>query len=366
MIVLLFTLLFFVLATVLYMQLPQFGKTPNGERLAQIKNSIHFKNGKFENLSHTPDLTEGVSYWSVTKEFFFAKRPRRKPASILPSVKTDLLHLPANEDVLVWFGHSSYFMQLDSKKILVDPVLSGSASPLAFTTKSFAGADIYSTDELPNIDYLFLTHDHWDHLDYTTIMAMQSKIKLVICSLGTGAHLERWGFPKTMIIEKDWHEQIILDKGFKAHTTSASHFSGRGFKRNQALWTSFVLQTPSMQIFIGGDSGYDKHFVEIGEKFGSFDLVILENGQYDKSWKYIHMMPDEVLQAAKDLKAKNLLPVHSAKFAIANHAWDEPLQKITDLHSPDNPFQLLTPMIGEKVNLKAEKQVFLKWWEGIE
>jgi L-ascorbate metabolism protein UlaG (beta-lactamase superfamily) len=366
MIIFLLIILFLIVATILFMQLPKFGKTPSGERLTKVLASPNFKKGKFENMSHTPDLTEGVSYWSVTKEFFFAKRPRRKPTSVLPSAKTDLLHLPANEDVLVWFGHSSYFMQIDGKKILVDPVLSGAASPLAFTTPSFAGTDIYSTDELPSIDYLFLTHDHWDHLDYTTIMAMKPKTKLVICSLGTGAHLERWGFNKNSIIEKDWDEQIILDKGFKAHTTTARHFSGRGFKRNQALWTSFVLQTPSMQIFIGGDSGYDSHFTAIGEKFGAFDLVILENGQYDKSWKYIHMMPDEVLQAAKDLNAKNLLAVHSAKFAIANHAWDEPLQKISALHAGDKQVHLLTPMIGERVNLKAEKQVFAKWWEGID
>jgi L-ascorbate metabolism protein UlaG (beta-lactamase superfamily) len=193
---------------------------------------------------------------------------------------------------------------------------------------------------------------------------MKPKIKKVICSLGTGEHLEYWGFDKDIIVEKDWNENIPLDSGFVAHTTPARHFSGRGFKRNQALWTSFVLKTPSMNLFIGGDSGYDTYFAEIGRTFGEFDLVILENGQYDKKWKYIHMMPEDVLQAAFDLKAKSLLPVHSSKFAIANHPWDDPLSEVSRLNKDPN-LRLITPMIGEQVNLKDTTQQFSQWWEGI-
>lgn len=340
------------------------GKLPTGERLKRIQQSPNYKDGSFKNLNHTPDLTEGATYYSVIKENYFTAKQNVKPVGRIPSLKTDLKTLPADEDVLVWFGHSSYFMQLDGKKILVDPVLSGSAAPVSFAVQAFAGSDVYTAAEIPDIDYLFISHDHYDHLDYETIMQLKLRIGKVICGLGIGAHFEHWGFAKQNILEGDWHDEIKLSKGFAAHLAPARHFSGRSITRNQALWTAFVLQTPNHKIFIGGDSGYDTHFTAIGKKYGPFDLAILENGQYDKSWKYIHMMPDEVLRAAKDLDAKKMLPVHSAKFTLANHAWDEPLNKISAMHQPAD-FALLTPLIGEKVELKNNSQVFKKWWEGV-
>jgi L-ascorbate metabolism protein UlaG (beta-lactamase superfamily) len=349
------------LAIVIYIQQPKFGQTPNGERLERVSKSPNYKNGSFQNRSHTPDLTEGVSYYAVLKEFLFTEKKRVKPTDTIPSTKTNLLNLDPDRNILVWFGHSSYFMQLDGKRILVDPVLSGAASPMAFTTPAFLGTDAYSIADIPDIDYLFISHDHWDHTDHETLLLLKPKIKKVICGLGTGGHFEHWGYDKNIITEEDWDTKILLDSGFTAHTATARHFSGRGFQRNKALWTSFILQTPSFQIFIGGDSGYDTHFAEIGNTFGTFDLVILENGQYDKSWKYIHMMPDEVLQAAVDLNAKRLFPVHSAKFALANHAWDEPLVMITEFNRNFN-MPLVTPIIGELVNLNDSTQTFSNWW----
>lgn len=345
----------------LFMQQPQFGKLSSGERLETIKKSPNYKNGTFQNRSHTPDLTEGANFFSVMKEFLSNKNKAKKPDRELPSAKTDLFGLNPAEDSLVWFGHSSYFMQIDGKKILVDPVLSGSASPLSFTTKAFKGTDVYSADDIPEIDYLFISHDHWDHLDYKTILQLKPKIKTIICGLGTGAHFEHWGFDTDKIIEKDWNESFSLDEGFHVHTVSARHFSGRGFTRNKALWMSYVLQTPTTKIFIGGDSGYDNHFAEIGKEFGPFDLAVLENGQYDKSWKYIHMMPDEVLKAAMDLNAEKLFPVHSSKFVLANHDWNEPLSKITKL-AEGTGISLMTPKIGENTYLKKSVE-FSKWWE---
>ncbi len=342
----------------------RFGKLPSGERLQQIKRSPNYRNGAFQNQSITPDLTDGANYYTVLKQFLFEKNKRAIPAHPIPSTKTDLLSLNINENVLVWFGHSSYFIQLDGKRILVDPVLSGSASPFSFSVKAFEGTDRYTTDDIPEIDYLFISHDHYDHLDHQTIVKLQPKIKKVICGLGTGAHFEHWKYDSNKIIEKDWNETINLDAGFTAHTVPSRHFSGRGLKRNQALWTSFVFQTPSMQIFIGGDSGYDKHFAEIGKTFGTFDLVILENGQYDKSWKHIHLMPHEILQVAKDLNAKRILPVHSSKFALGNHAWDEPLQLITE-NNRSMELNIITPMFGEQVNLKDDAQQFSQWWKNI-
>lgn len=361
MVLTLITLLLFVLSIYVFMQQAQFGKRPTGERLELIKKSPNYRNNSFQNLSHTPDLTEGVSMFSVLKEFVFNNNKLKKPNQKIPTVKTDLLQLNPLENIVVWFGHSSYFIQIDGKKLLVDPVLSGSASPLSFTNKAFDGTNIYTTDDFPEIDYLFISHDHWDHLDYKTIMKLKPKIKTIITGLGTGAHFEHWGFNSNSIIEKDWNETITLENGFEVNTVPARHFSGRSFKRNQALWTSFVVQTPSSKLFLGGDSGYDIHFKEIGEKFGPFDLVFLENGQYDKNWKYIHMTPNEVLQAAIDLNSKALFPVHSAKFVLANHDWNEPLSKISEL-AEVTKIKLITPLIGEKTAINSEKS-FLKWWE---
>jgi L-ascorbate metabolism protein UlaG (beta-lactamase superfamily) len=354
-----------VVAVFIFIRQPQFGRLPSGERLEKIKQSPHFKNESFQNISHTPDLTEGATYYSVMKEFLFGKKTRMKPVDTIPSVKTDLLNLDPGENILVWFGHSSYFLQLDGKRILVDPVLSGSASPLSFTTQSFPGTDVYTVDDLPDIDYLFISHDHWDHLDYKTIMKLNGRVRKVICGLGTGEHFEYWGFDKNMIVERDWNEEVHLDSGYVAYTVPARHFSGRSFTRNKALWSSYVLQTPSQKIFIGGDSGHDNHFKEIGEKHGPFDLVMLENGQYDKSWKYIHMMPEEVIMASKELKAKRLFPVHSGKFVLGNHPWDEPLKRIKALSVLHN-VKLVTPIIGQPVNLKDTTAVFDAWWEKVD
>lgn len=348
----------------LYMKQSKFGKSPAGERLEMMKRSPNYKDGKFQNIHLTPALTEGYGYFEVTWEVLFKKSPRRRPVDSLPSIRTNLLNLPADKDVLVWFGHSSYFMQADGKRFLVDPVFSGNASPIPGTARSFNGADIYTVADLPDIDYLFISHDHYDHLDYETITQLRTKVKKVICGLGVGSHFEHWGYSSDQLIEKDWHQEVALGDGFTVHTTPARHFSGRGFTRNNTLWMSYVLQTPTLQIYIGGDSGYDTHFAEIGNKFGPFDLAILENGQYDPKWKYIHSMPEEVVQAARDLKAKRLFPVHSSKFMLANHAWDEPLSRISELGKVAG-IPLVTPFIGEQVNLGDTAQRFTQWWAGI-
>jgi len=347
-----------------YLRQPMFGKKPTGERLQKINNSPNFSNGKFQNLSITPDLTEGVSYYAVLKEFLFEKNKRSKPTGVFPTGKVDLLSISREEEVLVWFGHSSYFIQTSGKRFLVDPVLNGSASPVKATTLSFKGTDIYTSADIPEVDYLLISHDHWDHLDYKTIMQLKPRISKVICGLGTGQHFEHWGFQSSQLIEKDWYDEVILGDGFVVNITPARHFSGRTLTRNTALWVSFVLTTPGIKLFLGGDSGYDTHFAAIGEQFGPFDLAILECGQYDKSWKYIHMMPDEIVKAAKDLRATFLMPVHWGKFVLANHAWDEPILQVSSFAKAANQ-SLVTPMIGEAVNLN-NLTGFKAWWQGIQ
>lgn len=358
-------LLIACLVTIVYLFLkqPKFGKRPTGERLKTIHNSPNYRENKFQNLHFTPDLSEDTTYFKVLKKFIFQKGKRNKPSDILPSQKTDLHLLDANEEIIVWFGHSSYFIQTDGKKILVDPVFSGAASPIKQTTRSFEGSDVYTADDMPEIDYLFITHDHWDHLDYETVLQLKPKINTIITGLGTASHFEFWKFDTKRIIEKDWNEKIELEDGFNTYTVPGRHFSGRSLKRNQAIWTAFVLETPSRKLFIGGDSGYDTHFADIGKMFGPFDLAMIECGQYDLSWKYIHLQPEEVVKAAKDLKAKIVMPVHWGKFALGNHDWDEPILRITEL-AKNAGLPLITPMIGEKVNLNAPGE-FEHWWKNI-
>jgi L-ascorbate metabolism protein UlaG (beta-lactamase superfamily) len=350
-------------AIILFVNGTAFGSLPSEEDLKRFRRLPYFREGQIQNLHPTPSLTEGVGLFTVLKEFFFDKSRENVPASPLPSKKTDLLTLDPKKNILVWFGHSSYFMQISGKKILVDPVFSGNASPLRFTTKSFDGSDIYQVSDMPDIDYLFLTHDHWDHLDYETVFKLRTKIGRIITGLGVGAHLIFWGFDKKNIEELQWNEQINLGPGFSVYAVTARHFSGRGFQRNRSQWSSFILTTPDKRIFIGGDSGYDSHFAEIGEHLGPFDLAVLEDGQYNKNWKYIHMMPEETVQASIDLKAKKLLPVHWAKFSLSTHAWYEPIIRIKKEAAQKN-VSLLHPMIGETVDLDSSQR-FSNWWETI-
>lgn len=365
MLTILITLATLVLVTWLYMQQAKFGKKPSGERLARIKRSPNFKNGEFQNLSITPTLAEGHNFFEVLYNNLFKNDPRRYPKNPLPSVKTDLLNLPIEANVLVWFGHSSYFIQLEGKRMLVDPVFSGNASPLPGTVKSFKGSDVYTVADLPEIDYLFISHDHYDHVDYPTILALKDKVKNVICGLGVGSHFEHWGYAPDKIIEKDWFEKIELDQRWTVFVEPTRHFSGRTIPTKNTLWVSYLLQTPNMKIYLGGDSGYDSHYANIGNKYGPIDLVILDNGQYNDAWKYIHNHPQDVLKAAQDLKAKRVFPVHSSKFALALHPWDEPLQKVSELNKSYN-FPLVTPMIGEIVKLDDPSQEFRQWWVGLE
>ncbi len=359
--VFIFIVLIIGVGTWVFLNTERFGKHPSGKLKQKIEQSPHYENGSFKNLNHTPTLTKGVGYGEVLYEYFFSANPK-EPTQPLPSVKTDLKALNADENVLIWMGHSTYFIQLDGKKVLVDPVLSGYASPVSFTTRAYQGTDIYTTDDIPEIDYLFLSHDHWDHMDYNTLKKLSPKIRKIITGIGNGAHLTHWGFEPEIITEGEWYESFQFDGGIEVSITPTRHFSGRGLKRNQTLWASFALKTPSSSIYIGGDSGYDTHFKEIGDKYGPFDLAILENGQYNEKWKYIHMLPGEQFKAGQDLKAKTIFPVHSGKFTLANHDWDEPLSKITAL-AADHNTRVITPKIGEKAHLKDSTQVFEHWWK---
>lgn len=346
-----------------YLQRPQFGQAPEGLRLGKIQKSINYADGQFHNQLPTPQIV-GENRFSTMWKFLFAPKERPNPTDFIPAVKTDLSALGTEQAVAIWLGHSSYYLQIDGKRILIDPVFSPSAAPVSFANRAFAGTNLYTAEDMPEIDYLLISHDHWDHLDYPTIMALQPKIKHVICGLGVGAYFEQWGFAENRIHEADWYSALEMQPGFVIHVLPTRHFSGRLLSRNKTLWNSFAIVTPNRRVFYSGDGGYGPHIKQIGELLPGVDLAIMENGQYDRAWPYIHMMPEEVAQAAEELNAKALLPGHSGKFSIANHAWDDPFIRITAA-SQGKSYRLLTPIIGEPVELDNPQQAFSRWWEKI-
>lgn len=335
------------------------GKLPSGKHLQQIRQSPNYKNGSFQNLSVTPMKPEGVSYWKMLRTFF-KKHPDTAPPQKLHSVKTDLNNLPDSEPVITWFGHSSYLLRIAKTNFLVDPVFSGNAAPVSFMVKAFPGSNEYTAEDMPVIDYLVLSHDHYDHLDFKTIRKLKHKVKHIICSLGISAHLKHWGISADIITELDWGQTATLEKSIQFMAAPARHFSGRGIKRGQTLWSSFILKSPTHTIYIGGDSGYDTHFKEIGNKYGPFDLAILEAGQYNVMWPLIHMMPEETVQAAIDLKAKALLPVHWGKFMLSMHPWNEPIKRVV-AEAAEQKLPLHTPRIGEILYINRQLPVS-NWW----
>jgi L-ascorbate metabolism protein UlaG (beta-lactamase superfamily) len=336
-----------------------FGKIPDGKRLFKIQQSPNYKNGSFKNVSHTPVMAEDSSFWKTLRSYL--NKPKdTKPPVPLPFVKTDLNNLQNDAPVIVWFGHSSYLIRINGLTILIDPVFSNHAAPFSFMVKAYPGADIYTVPDIPDIDLLIQTHDHYDHLDYISVSALKPKIKKIITTLGTGSHFEYWGYDPAIITELDWWETTSFSD-MQLTAVPERHFSGRGITRGKTLWAGFILKTPVHTIYIGGDSGYDTHFKEAGIKYGPFDLAILECGQYNAHWPHIHMMPEETAQAAVDLGAKRLLPVHWAKFTLALHPWNDPIKRVVKKAAELN-MPITTPRIGEPVVI-GKSYPDAHWWE---
>jgi L-ascorbate metabolism protein UlaG (beta-lactamase superfamily) len=329
---------------------PVFGKAPSGPRLQRIKNSPNYSNGSFQNLVPTAVMRKDTSFIKMLKEY--RNRPAdTTPPRPIPHVNTDLRSLPDNQATIVWFGHSSYLLKIGKTHILVDPVFSGNASPVSFFAKAFPGSNTYGVDDMPaTIEAVLITHDHYDHLDYKTILQLKNRTSHFYTSLGVGAHLESWGIEPDRITELDWWEgcSIGYSNEMNITATPARHFSGRALKRGGTIWSSFVLKAAGYSLFLGGDSGYEQHFKAIGERFGPFDLAILECGQYGQNWPNIHMMPEETVMAAQDLRAATLLAVHWAKFTLSVHPWDEPIRRLTAAAAKVG-LPLTTPRIGEPV-----------------
>ncbi len=348
-----------IATTFLFMQQSTFGSDPTTTRLDRIKRSPHYRDGAFQNLEPTDVLRQGASYTALMWDNL--NKPKdNTPSKPIPSVRTDLKTLPDSIPTVVWFGHSSYLIKSKGVNILVDPVFSGNASPVSFFGGAYAGSNVYSVDDMPDIDLLVLSHDHYDHLDYKTITLLIPKVKKFYTALGVGAHLERWGVPADRIVEFDWWESHHVATDIDLTAVPARHFSGRSFARGRTLWTAFALKLHGYSLYLGGDSGYGTHFKAIGDKYGPFDLAILECGQYGKDWPNIHMLPEEVAVAAQDLHAKTVLPVHWAKFSLALHGWKEPIERFTK-RAAEQKLDVTTPMIGEPL-VVGVNYPRSRWW----
>ncbi len=329
---------------------PKFGKIDKSISKKLPPDFNHYRSGQFFNQLFTPLKPKEVSYFEFIKNLS-KKKNRVRPDFKLPFYEPNFQSVEKLK--ITWFGHSSYMLQLEHKNILVDPIFSERASPFSWLgSKRFEGTD-FSTDQLPEIDILIITHDHYDHLDYYTLKNIHKKVKQIICPIGVASHLQYWGIDASKIQEMCWGEEIKLFENWTIFCRSSRHFSGRFIYRNVSLWASFVLKTSQMQIYMGGDSGYGTHFKEIGEEFGSFDLSILECGQYNYMWPNIHLFPKEVLQASNDLNAKHLLPVHWGKFSLSLHPWN---QSILDLEEAwkEGDSRLLKPYLGQSFDLGTD------------
>jgi L-ascorbate metabolism protein UlaG (beta-lactamase superfamily) len=344
----------------LYIGQAKFGRIPQGDRLKRIYQSPNYRNGEFHNLEPFSLLTKDGAFSSLIK-FVFRNGDSLAPATPMPAVKTNIKALDPNQDVVVWLGHSSFFVRLNGRAILIDPVFSDHASPVWFSTRAFVGTSQYTANDMPFIDCLLISHDHWDHLDYDTVTALRPKVGSVVTGLGVGEHFARWGYSDAIVHEADWDEDVRIDDALVIHVLTARHFSGRLLDRNKSLWVSFAMETPGRKIFYSGDSGYGQHFKDIGERFGGFDFAMLECGQYNEDWPDVHMMPEQSALAAADLRAGAAMPAHNGKFSIAYHSWDEPFKRFSRASS-GKPFHLVTPKIGEVVNLSGQALPHAQWW----
>jgi L-ascorbate metabolism protein UlaG (beta-lactamase superfamily) len=356
----------FVLVALFVNLSPEFGGTISDTQKEQFLKSENYKDGVFENIGGVK-MSMGFNDYVKSMRGFFGPQPNTRPEGKLPVSKVDSLDL-VNYDGrarLVWFGHSTFLYQIYGKNILIDPMLGPVPAPHPLLGgKRFSENLPIDIEKLPSIDMVILSHDHYDHLDYASILKLKDKVKMFFTPLGVGSHLVEWGVDKNRIIEMDWWDETSHD-GFSIKCTPAQHFSGRGLTdRGKTLWSGWVVQNDSTNIFFSGDSGYGNHFKEIGQNYGPFDFAMLECGQYNALWKEIHMMPEETAQAGIDVKAKTIMPIHWGAFKLAMHPWTDPVVRVTQRAKELN-MPIVTPIIGEYIYLDQPSQYKEEWWEGV-
>ena len=340
---------------------PQFGAKSEGKSAERMKNSPNYKDGKFHNLEETV-VMKSMSYGTIPDYF---TNEGKMPDWSIPVVKVSSEYFEDHPDSLTrltWFGHSAVLLEMDGKKIFLDPMLGEVPSPHPWLGSGrFNDTLPLPIEQLPHLDAVLISHDHYDHLDYGSIVALKDKVDKFFVPLGIGAHLKHWGVSEEKITELDWWQEAELD-GIKLVSTPARHFSGRGlFDRYSTLWCSWVVRGERSNIFFGGDSGYDSSFKQIGEKYGPFDFTMLECGQYNEQWPEIHMMPEETVQANIDLNGKVMMPIHWGAFKLALHPWEEPVERALKKARELN-VKVATPIIGQAIVLDTEIPAS-EWWK---
>ena len=342
---------------------PQFGGSHTAQDKLRYAESVNYGEGQFENLIPTSLEMSAGKMGSILRDQMKGDETR-SPSRNIEVESVDSTEVVNNSQAtnLIWFGHSAFLLQIDGKRILLDPMLGDTPSPLPFfVAKRYSKELPIEIEKLPEIDAILLSHDHYDHLDHGSILKLKEKTKEYYVPLGVGAHLKSWGIPEEDIHEMDWWDETTLD-GLNIAFAPARHFSGRGITdRNKTLWGSWVIQGQQDSIYFSGDGGYGPHFKEIGEKYGPFDFAMMECGQYDERWNQIHMMPEETAQAAIDVDAKQMMPIHWGAFTLALHSWVDPVERVTakaeELNMP-----VITPKIGEWIYLGDNNTYSEKWW----
>lgn len=334
------------------------GSSPMKEQADMYRSSANYQDDSFINATPVSmDMDTDENMFSFTMRFFMDTS--RKPKRILPTspiTAADFSETPEDLQV-VWLGHSSTIVDIDGIRVMVDPVF-GNASPVPFTVNRFQDSPI-SRDDLPKLDAVLISHDHYDHLEMKTIKELIDRVPLFIVPLGVGAHLEKWGCPANQIVELDWWQEYTIN-GVTITATPSRHFSGRGLNdRFKTLWASFAIKGPEHSVFYSGDGGYDLRFEEIGKRLGPFDLTMIETGAWDKAWPDVHLFPQQAVNAHMKLGGKYMLPVHWAAYDLAFHNWDEPIRNVSQ-YASDNGVTLLTPRMGE-ISIPGKTQ-HDTWW----
>jgi L-ascorbate metabolism protein UlaG (beta-lactamase superfamily) len=336
------------------------------ERIKRLQASPQYNDGEFVNPIDVPIMADG-STWEYIKKRFFADRVDPEPAGELPLKRiqrNDWAKLEKENFDFAWLGHSSILIVVDGKTVLVEPVLEERASPYTWIgPKRFHPAPV-TVEELPPIDVVLITHDHYDHLEEPTIKRLNRKTSSFLVPLGIGELLEEWGIPPEKIVELDWWEHHKVGS-LHFTATPAVHYARRGlFDGNERLWCSWSVHGRNRRLFISGDSGYFDGFKNIGEKLGPFDVTFLKIGSYDEMWKQIHMLPEEAVQQHQDLRGGILVPLHWATFDLGLHPWYEPIERtLTAARKTD--VQTITPIIGEQVSINRLPEDN-PWWRNVD
>jgi len=327
-----------------------------------LANSPQFGDGRF----HNPRPRPPTGFWKGLKlmgTFLFAKPDGTVPKRTIPVQTLSRADLEAAPNGSVYrLGHSTVLLKLRDRYWLTDPVFSERASPVQWAGPARFHAPPISIEELPPIAGVILSHNHYDHLDHAAVLKLAGKTARFVAPLGVGRQLIAWGVDPAKVDELDWWQSIDID-GLRLTATPAQHFSGRGLSdTDKTLWVSWVIQDAAMKIFFSGDSGYFDGFKAIGDLFGPFDLTMIETGAYDQRWKFVHMLPEETLQAHIDLRGRWLMPIHNGTFDLALHAWEEPFERISAL-AAERAASIATPVMGARLDVGAP-DVGSPWWRG--